>query len=133
MKRHLVKLSREHHDALVLAQRAKRAVPGGEAIILEVRNAFETEIERHFVAEESGLLPALATAGHREIVERTLSEHAMLREMVSALHSQKPESLVNFGELLASHVRFEERELFPLAESIFTPEILEEFDRKDSN
>ena len=119
-------LSREHHFALVLAQRAKRADSEGSELsrlASEIAEAFEREIERHFRAEERGLLPALESAGHKTAVERTLSEHAELRGMAVQLRSGNPASLRSFGELLESHVRFEERELFMLAEAL-NPEML---------
>lgn len=136
MKRHpaLVRLSREHHHALALAKRAQRA--GGESndfhtrLAAEIVDAFEREIEGHFQREESSLLPALREAGEIMPVERTLSDHAVLRELVSWFASGDTLCLNMFGDLLAAHVRFEEQKLFPLAEAVFTPELLSRIEQE---
>ena len=129
MKRHpgLQRLSREHHVALVLAKRARRLGSGTAAaarFIAEVAQAYSTELEPHFLAEESGLLAALAVAGQAALAERTLAEHRTLRALVRRLAAGDGACLHRFGELLEAHVRFEERELFPRAESILPPEAL---------
>ncbi len=135
MKRHpgLIKLSREHHAALVLAKRAQRL--GSETseaaapFLAEVAQAFANESEPHFLAEESGLLAALDAAGQAALAERTLADHQALRALARRLAAGDAASLCRFGELLEAHVRFEERELFPHAESILPPEVLADIDR----
>lgn len=127
MKRHsaLLKWSREHHAALVLAKRVNESSPGGlNALISQVTGVFVLELEPHFHLEEKHLLPALLITGQREAVERTLAEHAELRTLAGQLDISHPEVIRRFGKLLADHVRFEERELFPLAESALTLEAL---------
>jgi hemerythrin-like domain-containing protein len=131
MKRHsaLLTWSREHHAALVLAKRAQRvneSSPDGlNALISQVTGAFVLELEPHFHLEEKHLLPALLIAGQREAVERTLAEHAELRTLAGQLDIHHPEVIRRFGAALAKHVHFEERELFPLAESALTQKSLE--------
>lgn len=135
MKRHpgLQKFSREHHAALVLAKRAQRL--GGGAAEAAVRFAAEaaqacsTELEPHFSAEEDGLLPALAAAGETALVNRTLADHEALRALACRLAAGDVAGLRRFGELLAAHVRFEERELYPRAESTLPAEALADIDR----
>ena len=136
MKRHpaLAGFSREHHHALVLAQRAQRS--GNEAqasrlrLAAEIVAAFRQEIEAHFRNEENVLLPPLGEAGQATAVARTLSEHAALREEVDRLAAGDTSGLCIFGELLALHVRFEERELFALAEAVLAPETLARISRQ---
>ena len=131
MKRHpaLAPLSREHHSALVLAKRALRASTGGfDAInhfVAEVERVFACDLEPHFQLEERWLLPALIRVGQSKAVEQTLAEHAKLRLLASQPGINRPEILRRFGNALAEHVRFEERELFPLAESTLDEEALE--------
>ena len=131
MKRHpaLAALSREHHSALVLAKRALRASTGGfDAInhfVAEVERVFACDLEPHFQLEERRLLPALVRVGQSKAVEQTLAEHAKLRLLASQPGINRPEILRRFGNALAEHVRFEERELFPLAESTLDEEALE--------
>jgi iron-sulfur cluster repair protein YtfE (RIC family) len=118
----LVGLSREHHTALSLARRGRLAATSGDtgsvaemaALALE---RFRTELGPHFAEEERWLLPALAEAGEAALVERTLAEHAELARLAENLAVPSAEGLLAFAEALGAHVRFEERELFPAAET----------------
>lgn len=128
MKRHpaLRELSSEHHRALVLATRAQRATPdeaANRALAAEAVRLFADELEPHFQQEESGLLVELEAAGCETAVRRTQVEHAELRQLASQLNDA-PAALPRFGERLAAHIRYEERELFPLAEATLAPEAL---------
>lgn len=131
MKRHpaLARLSREHHSALVLAKHALRASAGEldamSHFVAEVERVFACDLEPHFQLEEELLLPALIRGGQFKAVERTLAEHAELRSLASQPGINQPEILRRFGDVLAEHVRFEDRELFPLTESTLEEETLE--------
>ena len=128
MKRHpqLQDLSREHHGALKLARQAAESGNAGNvaALARRVVDRFATELDPHFRVEESGILVALERAGETALVQRTLKEHAELRALASAFstaeaaESTEAVMLSRFGDLLASHVRFEERELFEAAQSL---------------
>jgi hemerythrin-like domain-containing protein len=122
MKRHpaLAPLSRDHHHALVLAQRLRRA---GEQDAADAAAAFLghwMEDERlHFRLEEEVLLPAYAAYGDPDhpAVVRTLLDHVRIRRDVDRLaDGADPELLHELGGRLADHVRLEENELFPLVE-----------------
>lgn len=121
----LVALSREHHAALVLAKRAQRnsgTEPRSAATFAaELAVIFAGELEPHFRVEEEALLPALARAGEVAAVQRTLDEHAELRGLAAQCAAGEAAGLARFGTALEAHVRFEERELFPLAEAVLTP------------
>ncbi|OIQ92265.1 hypothetical protein GALL_257810 [mine drainage metagenome] len=129
----LAQLSREHHAALVLAKRAQRIGADSSettrAFMAHAVASFERELEPHFRVEEGALLPSLADAGELDPVERTLAEHAELRRLAMRLREHDAASLRRFGDALEAHVRFEERELFALAESTLTPEALAEVER----
>jgi len=116
----LVQLSREHHTALSLALRIEKA--DTDAALAEIATIlpalFRGELEPHFLEEERMLLPRLAEAGENAAVVRTLQEHADLRELVTAIRHGTTSALTEFGCQLRAHVRFEERELFPLAERV---------------
>lgn len=118
----LIGLSREHHTALSLAQRARRVAEKGDpaavvAMAALVRERFETDLLPHFLEEEAWLLPALAGAGQNDLVERTLVEHAELHSRMERLNPPSAEALLAFADCLTAHVRFEERILFPTAET----------------
>lgn len=126
MRRHqkLQDLSREHHGALQLALHAKRAVLSGDDTQIAASAsacvaAFALELDPHFVVEETTLMPALAQQGEHELVQRTLGEHEALRALVLQLQRPAAATLREFSELLTAHVRFEERELFEVAQRYY--------------
>jgi hemerythrin-like domain-containing protein len=132
MKRHpaLAPLSRDHHHALVLAQRLCRA---GEQDAADAAAAFLehwTEEERlHFRLEEEVLLPAYAAYGDPDhpAVIRTLLDHVRIRRDIEQLASGgDPGLLHELGDRLADHVRHEENELFPLVEQTLPESALAE-------
>ncbi|HEY0721978.1 MAG TPA: hemerythrin domain-containing protein [Gammaproteobacteria bacterium] len=115
-------LSSDHHAALVLARRAAvaAAMPDNSGEVVEawreIIQRFEAELEPHFRQEEAQLLPALVQAGETSLVQRTLAEHAQMRTL--AYHRPRSaDTLRQLAELLQAHVRFEERELFQLAQA----------------
>ncbi|MGH2915468.1 MAG: hemerythrin domain-containing protein [Solirubrobacteraceae bacterium] len=131
MKRHgaLAPLSRDHHHALVVAQRLRRAADAASAAV--AREAFlaywRDDGQRHFREEEEVLLPAFAAYGDPElpIVARVLVDHVRIRRLVAQLADAEPddadlapaiEAMHALGRALAEHVRREERELFALIE-----------------
>lgn len=125
MKRHpsLQPLSDDHHRALVLARRLRRESTGMDAGALarlarEVRQEFGAEIEPHFRVEERWMLPFLEDRGEGRLAAQTLEDHARLRALVHGVWSEA--TAQTLGGLLERHVRFEERVLFPEAESVLS-------------
>jgi hypothetical protein len=126
----LAGLSRDHHQALAVALRLRRA---GDDTAGDARAAFlhfwAREGHRHFRIEEDVLLPAFAGFGdaHDPLVARALCEHAVIRHRAGVVTAQERpplELLHELGAMMAEHVRLEERELFPLIEaSIPAPEL----------
>ena len=125
MRRHpaLAQLSRDHHQALFIAQRLNRADASSAHQAADAFREYWRDHGRlHFVAEEDVLLPALAPADGEERPEvvRTLVEHTAIRRAALELAGEAapaPERLHALGRLLHDHVRFEERELFVLLEA----------------
>ncbi len=129
MKRHrkLLDLSREHHHALQLALQARRAATSGDPALIETtaascRAAFSRELDRHFALEENSLLPLLVTAGEHRLVAQVVSDHTELRRLSVQLQQADAATMLAFSERLASHVRFEERELFVVLEALLDDE-----------
>lgn len=123
MKRHpsLRPLSDDHHRALVLARRLRRASSGPEltdSLSREVRHEFEAELEPHFRIEERWLLPALEAGGAAALAEQMAQDHARLRALVRDTWTRG--TAEQLGTLLEKHVRFEERVLFPRAEELLS-------------
>jgi hemerythrin-like domain-containing protein len=131
MKRHpdLQSLSRDHHQALIVARRLQHVEDEDP---IAARTAFLEFWRRHgqlhFRIEEEVLLPGFASAGGADdpAITRVLHEHAEIR--LRALQLQGGTASVQvqraLGELLAGHVRLEERELFPAIEATLSPERL---------
>ncbi|MGC2048080.1 MAG: hemerythrin domain-containing protein [Gallionella sp.] len=116
-------LSREHHTALTLAKASERAARSGdEALVSQVCQrvirAFSNELEPHFQFEEVSLLPLLSSTTAQPLVERTLADHQQLRGLLDVLRQNDAVALDSFGKCLSAHVRFEERELFPVLEGL---------------
>jgi hypothetical protein len=128
----LAALSRDHHEALVVAQKLRRATA---ATACDARDAFLAAYwtghgREHFRLEEELLFPAYAGYGdpHDPLVLRALGQHVMLRHRAAALAdggTALPGSLEQLGAELAAHVRLEEREVFPLMERVMPTHELE--------
>ena len=117
-------LSEDHHHGLVLARKAKLAASGQE-MWAEVDAAFESELAPHFEIEETFIGPALRDAGEMHLAQRLLDEHAALRRFVTPGCERSLDDLRLFGELLERHIRFEERELFEVAQDKLSSDELE--------
>jgi hemerythrin-like domain-containing protein len=122
VKRHraLQPLSRDHHVALVAAQRLRRAMDG-DAARDEFLAFWREHGARHFQVEEEVLLPAAAGWADpgAECVVRMLVDHVRIRAAAQRLgrEPQPLEALHELGMMLERHVRLEEREVFPLIEA----------------
>jgi hypothetical protein len=119
----LVPLSHDHHHGLVAARRLRGGEPArGDVpdICVSLRLLWEEELREHFRREEELLAPALAGIGELAgMIERMVGEHRLMLEMVERCDAGA------LGELLEAHIRFEERELFPLIQRELSPEQLD--------
>jgi hypothetical protein len=116
-------LSREHHTALTLAKACERAAKSADVVLVSQTcqraiRAYANELEPHFQFEEVSLLPLLLSTETKPLVERTLADHQLLRGLLDALRHNDAVALDCFGKCLSAHVRFEERELFPVLEGL---------------
>ena len=108
-------LSDDHHTGLVLAKRCRQvghpdsALP--EVVWNQVVEAFSSHLEPHFLIEEKHLLPALEAIGETSLASRIRADHSALRAL-SESESPSRTMINHFGELLESHIRFEERQVF---------------------
>jgi len=116
-------LSREHHTALALAKSCVRAAHSGDEVQVSLAcqraiRAFASELEPLFKIEEVSLLPLLRNEESHLLAKSTIADHQQLRVLLNALRLNEACALDNFGKCLAAHVRFEERELFPVLECL---------------
>ena len=114
----LAPLSRDHHAALEHALRLRRASQDDLAAVVAAFLAFLVGPGRaHFAREEELLAPAVPSA-RADLAQRMLDEHVeILRRAEGLGRDPRVTEARGLGELLARHVRFEERELFPFLEA----------------
>ena len=140
----LIPLSREHHYGLMLCLRLHKGLPqhgpqhGDEAWAREqaarVAQFFATDLAPHFQVEEEALFPAMKDfAGASELVDELFWEHRKMEALVERLRDPQTARLapvlLEFADLLESHIRKEERELFPIYERQMKPEVAVEVER----
>lgn len=128
----LIPLSRQHQHALALCVRINRAPLATarevEAWQSEVDQHFTLEIQYHFAAEEKEVFPlARKTAGLEPLVEELLAEHKQLRDYFEHARARTLDgsALRQFAEMLAAHIRKEERGLFEEMQKQVSPAELE--------
>ena len=118
--RELTPLSHDHHQALFVAMKLKRAED--ESAAAAFLDFFDSHGNLHFRIEEEILLPAWIehdTGADSEQAARVLREHLEIRGRARLMRAGAAslEQVRELGDLLERHVRFEERELFPAIES----------------
>src|SRR5262249_19289705 len=126
MKRHpgLMSLSHDHHHALVEARRVRLAADRDDdpaPAAAAFADFFAAVSVPHFREEEETLFPLVATVEEaRPLVVEALLDHQRLYALVADLQ-RSPDVRRTMREIVAlleALVRREERELFPLIESL---------------
>ena len=130
MKRHslLSPLSRQHHGGLILSQLLKRDAPGykllpadTEGKILYAIRFYNSDLLPHFEIEEK-VFETLTGIDNSldKIMKELVEDHVELRKYFT--HIVGLEDAVSYldtiGHLLEKHIRKEDRELFPMIESL---------------
>src|SRR5215469_2269035 len=117
--KNLVPLSRQHQHALALCVRINRALLATPKELRvwqsEIVQHFEQEIRHHFDAEERHLFPAARQFSDlNSLVDELVAEHTQLRDYFSRALASTLNTLElrAFAEILSSHIRKEERQLF---------------------
>jgi hemerythrin-like domain-containing protein len=128
MKRHetLAPLSRDHHEALILAQLLKKGAPvyknlpaGPNEKAAYAVNFYINHLEKHFLQEEI-MLQKVKTYNRdiEKLREEIINEHQYLKTIFLSLDKTDNLSVTLdiLGRALENHIRKEERILFPLIE-----------------
>ncbi len=125
-------LSRQHHLGLNLSRHAKECVDEPQEIIKHWHNltSYIDDMQNHFHIEDhllgAALQPYQASSPEVKDALATLDkQHKLLHQLMLETQSSKDESVTfmqvrKLGTLLYDHIRFEERELFPIAEKYLT-------------
>jgi iron-sulfur cluster repair protein YtfE (RIC family) len=141
----LIPLSRGHQYALMLCLRIHRGVVehDEDANWLQTKAGvavrfFEGELIAHFQAEEEVLFPAMRElSGATAIIDELLAEHETMRRLIDQLRQIEPASLAStlmeFADTLETHIRKEERELFPIYEQQASPGTVSRVERAIHN
>jgi Hemerythrin HHE cation binding domain len=129
MKRNpaLTTLSRDHHQALFIAQKLRRtSVDSAPAAVADLDAYWDSHGRAHFRAEEELLFPAYARHAdpYEPMLAKLLCDHVAIRQRIGEVRTAAaPDigALHELGRLLDDHVRLEERELFGLIEAALPP------------
>ncbi|MGF2411437.1 hemerythrin domain-containing protein [Ferruginibacter sp.] len=136
MKRHeaLAPLSREHHDALILAQLLKKNAPVYKGLpqlpkdkAVYATNFYHSNLQKHFKQEEQMLHKVKQyNSKIEEITPEIIYEHEQLTQLFISLDktADLQTTMDTLGKALEAHVRKEERILFPLIQEHCPAEIL---------
>ncbi|MGE5401517.1 MAG: hemerythrin domain-containing protein [Ignavibacteriales bacterium] len=142
----LIPLSHDHHHGLRLAQLIKKNAPKYSDLPESIQDKAKYTIEfyysdllKHFSSEEEILYPFVK--GVDESVDRLfkeiIEEHRQIREQIEIMEKESlkdtpalEDRLDELGRLLDSHIRKEERELFPRIEAVLDKEKLQELNGK---
>lgn len=120
----LAPLSREHHDGLLFAWKIRQGIENRTPLEMMRKYAmwfWKHHIKPHFFQEEKILIPHMPP-GH-PLAMRMLEEHDHIRELILGLDDQADRrTLEILCNLLYSHIRFEERELFAWLEESLSAE-----------
>lgn len=129
----LIPLSHDHHQGLVTSQHALRLKPEEiKAVDIEkhwqrIKDCLIEESKHHFVIEERYILePLKAIGGYDEMIERIYHEHELFREFVKKVVGQSFTELQEIAVILKAHIKYEEREVFVVAQEVLSTVQLDE-------
>jgi iron-sulfur cluster repair protein YtfE (RIC family) len=136
VKRHdsLIPLTHDHHHALAQARRlrisAARPQQERTAQAREFIDFFESDTLVHFREEEELVFPLVIDDPEAETaLARLMLEHLRIHAGVHKLRDElesdavRGNTLASIAEQLETHVRFEEKTIFPLIEQIAVDEL----------
>lgn len=117
LKRHptLIQFSQEHHHTLALCLRILRAPAHNHSD--DILHHF-IDLEKHFQDEENRFAPLWESLQRDDLRVRFEDDHARLRALYHNPQFDDANWNTTFATLLRDHARFEERELFPIIQTI---------------
>jgi hemerythrin-like domain-containing protein len=134
----LIPLSHQHHNGLVLCLMTRRSLAqdaSAENVAKQARrivDRYELELINHFEIEEQVLFPA---CGPMPLVDTLVAEHRAMEALIPAIRTAPAGDLLEqFCELLSTHIRREEKELFEVVQQSLPRDVLDrvgaEIDRR---
>ncbi len=137
-------LSKEHHQSLLLAQKAIQVSKTGNTDLIselcqKIVNEYPDVWMVHFQIEEDSIFQLFDVhsndTGNKlrqneeevaNLCEQLKQEHLTMNAYYEQMKAGDYTVLEQFGELLKLHTRTEERQLFPLLDELLTAEELDE-------
>ncbi|MEP6684801.1 MAG: hemerythrin domain-containing protein [Parafilimonas sp.] len=115
----LKELSKDHHFNLLLTWKIKQGLQlNVELMRIQkfIKHFFNEQILHHFSVEESHLFCLLPQDDAQRL--RAENEHSSIKEIGAEISANtiSADKITEFANLLESHIRFEERTLFPFIE-----------------
>lgn len=114
----LLAIVKEHQLSLSLANMAINVAKSADKLNIEIlcnyiADNFEKSFMAHFQTEEHTIFKPLMDADNAliTICKKLIDQHVQLLNLAKVLPKQ-PELLAEFGQILQSHTRIEDRELF---------------------
>jgi hemerythrin-like domain-containing protein len=122
-------LSDDHHTALIVALRCRRAAAQQGNLSLDeawgqAQRLAHDQLRAHFLVEENLLLPALVELGEQAMAARIAEEHRSLERLLE-ISDPGDAHVAEFAELLDDHIRFEERVVFEQTQDRLPQEVLD--------
>lgn len=122
LKRHpaLQPLSREHHFALLLCWKIRKGLQNSvspERIGAYVKEMWKQQLSSHFELEEKFLYPIIGQ--QYECILDAIADHRLLKWLI-LLQPFSNKTLSRIEKKLASHIRLEERVIFPEIQKVAT-------------
>lgn len=137
MKRHkaLIPLSHDHHHGLLLAQLIKKNAPDYKGLPKDLQGKINYTLEtynssliNHFDDEEKILFPFVVGKDGKldYLIDEIIGEHRLLENLITELPTSKNQTILldEIGRILESHIRKEERVLFPKVQKILSEDEL---------
>lgn len=119
----LTPLSRDHHNGLLLCWKIRTGINKNispERIVAYVLHVYESELKEHFRQEEEYIFSILADDDTKK--QQALEEHQYIYEITKALSKNADNiMLLRIANVLETHIRFEERDLFNYIERQASP------------
>ena len=126
----ILTLTKEHHSALSLANKCINTAKTGsaveiDALCLRISTLFKINFQAHFETEERTVFAPLKSLSIEleQLCNKLTDEHQQLYQLSKKLADNSTQ-LSSFGELLKSHSRTEDRQLFPYVKELSNAEKL---------
>ncbi|HEV7620179.1 MAG TPA: hemerythrin domain-containing protein [Flavisolibacter sp.] len=128
----LVTLSKEHHELLLFTWKIRQGIRNGTPFTIIAKFVqwfWQDMLEKHMQKEDLILAPFLP-ADH-PLAAKMMEEHQETEACVRVIESITDKAMFELlAETIETNVRFEERQLFPFAEKIVSPEDLDKIQQK---